>query len=187
MQVRKSIATGTGLLLAIVTTLGSSLPSGASDKLVDHFEVRDEHQVTLPVAVFLVGYIFGPIIFGPLSESYGRRVTLLSSFAMYTLFTLGCALSPNWPVLLVFRFLVGVGAAAPPAVLGGMFADLYPGLLNRGRSVMLLALATNIGPLMGAILSAFIGSVGWRWMFWANVMLTGVVWPPLLWLPGQRF
>ena len=175
------------MLLVIVTTLGSSLPSGASDELVKHFNVRDQHQFTLPVAVFLVGYIFGPINFGPLSESYGRRATLLSSFTMYTLFTLCCALSPNWPALLFFRFLVGVGAAAPPAVLGGMFADLYPGLLTRGRAVMLLALATNIGPLMGAILSAYIGSVGWRWMFWANAMLTAVIWPPLLWLPGQCF
>lgn len=135
--------------------------------------------------MFLIGYIFGPIIFGPLSESYGRRASLLSSFAVYTAFTLACALAPNWPALLTFRFIVGVGASAPPTVLGGLFADVYPDLLNRGRAVMLLALTTNLGPLTGPIISGYVSTKDWRWMFWVALILAGAMWPLILLLPGK--
>ena len=85
-----------------------------------HYHHRCPAQLlTLPLAVFLIGYVFDTISFGPLSESYGRRVALLSSFLLYTLFTLACAVAPNWFALLKFRFIVGVGASAPPTVLGG--------------------------------------------------------------------
>ena len=184
-QVKKLLIVTVCLILVFITTLGSSLPSGAIDILGSAFHVTSQRQLTLLVSVFLVGYIFGPIIFSPLSESYGRRLTLLSSFAVYTLFTLACALAPNWPALLLFRFIVGVGASAPPTVLGGLFADIYPGWINRGRAVMLLALATNLGPITGPIISGFVSDKGWRWMFWVNLILTGTMWPILVFLPGQ--
>ena len=173
-----------GLLLVFNTTLGSALPSGATEILGKAFNVTSNQQLTLPVAVFLVGYIFGPIIFGPLSESYGRRVILLISFLVYTLFTLACALAPDWPAFLIFRFIVGIGAAAPPTILGGLFADIYPGAVNRGRAVMLLALMTNLGPLTGPIVSGFMAEKGWKWMFWISLILTTTVWPFLIFLPG---
>lgn len=86
------------------------------------------NEATLPVALFLVGYIFGPSRFRPQSRILREEDVFLSSFALYTIFTMACALAPTWPSLLVFRFLVGAGASAPQAVLGGMFSDLYPDL-----------------------------------------------------------
>ena len=106
MQSKKLFILSTGLLPAFNTTLGSSLPSGATEILADHFSISSQRQIVLPVAVFLIGYIFGPIIFCPLSE---RRICLLSSFGLYTGFTLGCALAPNWSALITFRFIVGIG------------------------------------------------------------------------------
>ncbi|KAF2797574.1 hypothetical protein K505DRAFT_200166, partial [Melanomma pulvis-pyrius CBS 109.77] len=57
------------ILMNFNVTLGSSLPSGAASTLNAHFGVTSEFQKPLPTAVFLVGYIFGPIIFAPMSES----------------------------------------------------------------------------------------------------------------------
>lgn len=175
----------TGLLLNFNTTLSSSLPSGAIDSLNKAFDVNGQEQVSLPVAIFLVGYIFGPMVFSPLSESFGRRMCFISSFTLYTLFTLACAFAPNWPALLVFRFLVGAGASAPQAVLGGMYADLYPNLLHRGRAVMILGLMSNIGPLIGPIIAGYTSMTNWRWMFWVALIMAGATWPALLLLPGN--
>lgn len=183
-QGRKAFIVFITIILVMNTTLSSSLPSGGTDVLVAHFNVTSERQIYLPVAVFLIGYIFGPIIFGPLSETHGRRLSLLASYTLYTVFTFACAMAPNWPALLVFRFFVGIGASAPPTVLGGLYSDLYPNLVSRGRAVMLIALGTNLGPLGGPILSGYISVVGWRWMFWVNLMLNATMWPFLLWLPG---
>lgn len=185
LKEKKLFAVVTGLLLNFNTTLASSLPSGAIDSLDKAFAVGSRQQVSLPVATFLVGYIFGPVLFGPLSESFGRRVCFISSFALYTLFTLACALAPNWPALLVFRFFVGAGASAPQAVLGGMYSDLYPDLVPRGRAVMILGLMSNIGPLVGPVIAGYSSTTNWRWMFWITLIMAGTTWPLLLLLPGE--
>lgn len=61
--------------------------------------------------------------------------------------TLACAMGPDWPALLIFRFIMGIGATAPPTVLGGLFANTYPGAVNRGRAVMFVAFMTNLGSI----------------------------------------
>ena len=167
--------------------MSSSLPSAASQVLADAFKVTSEREKYLPIAAYLIGYIFGPLIFGPMSESLGRRISLLSSFFIYTVFTLACALSPNWPALLVFRFLVAIGASAPPTVLGGVFADLYPSLRSRGVAMLILAVATNVGPLVGPVISGFSSQEDWRWMFWIALAMAGGLWPAMIFFPGKSY
>ena len=164
--------------------MSSSLPSGAISTLNDAFHVSSNQQSTLPVALFLVGYIIGPILFGPMSESYGRKLCFVTSFGLYTVFTMACALTKSWPLFLLFRFFVGTGASAPQAVLGGMYSDLYPDLVPRGRVVMILGLTSNIGPLIGPIIAGYAAISKWQWMFWINLILCGAIWPLLLCLPG---
>jgi MFS family permease len=166
-------------------TIGSSLPSGASEVLNSAFEVTSSLQKPLPVCLFLVGYIFGPVVFAPMSESWGRRPTFLISFAIYTGFLLGCAFAPNWPVFLFFRFMMGIGAAAPQTVSNGLFADIYPEVVPRGRAVTVLGLTSNVGPLVGPIISGFSSTTSWQWQFWVALILVAVNWSMLLLLPGK--
>ena len=98
--------------------------------IVDHREI----QGVLPISVALLGYVFGPIVFSPLSETYGRKPILLSAFIIYVISSVACALAPNWPAFLVFRFMVGLSTAAPYAVVGALFADLYSDPIYRGRA-----------------------------------------------------
>lgn len=127
--------------------------------------------------------VFGPIVFAPMSESLGRRPVFLASFAIYTAFTLGCALAPNWPAFLFFRFMLGCGAAAPQTVSGGLFCDIYPDLRPRGMAVTMLGLTSNVGPLVGPIISGFASATEWRWQFWCALVMAGVNWPMLLFMP----
>lgn len=165
----------TGLLMNFTTTMSSSLPSGATSSLNEAFHVNSNLQSTLPVAVFLIGYIFGPILFSPMSESYGRRICFITSFGLYSIFTMACALTTSWPLLLFFRFLVGSGASAPQAVLGGMYSDIYADLLPRGRAVMVLGLTSNIGPLLGPVIAGYSSTRKWQWMFWINLIMCGLI------------
>lgn len=174
----------TGLFINFNTCLSSALPSGAVSALARSFSLTTTAQTSLPVALFLCGYIFGPIVFGPLSELFGRKPCFLSSFGLYTLSTLACALAPNWPTLLVFRLLNGIGASAPQYILGGMYADLYPNLLHRGRAVMTSGLVNNFGPLVGPVVAGYSSQENWRWMFWIALILAGCNWPMLLFMPG---
>ena len=165
--------------------VSSSLPSGAIDSINAAFNVTDQRQAALPVAVFLIGYVFGPILFGPISEQFGRKTCFVLSFTIYTAFTLACALAPNWPALLVFRAFVCIGAAAPQTVIGAMYADVYPNLQHRGRAVTALGLTSNVGPLVGPIIAGFSSTTDWRWMFWISLITAGISWPLLVMLPGE--
>ncbi|KAL8796427.1 MAG: hypothetical protein Q9195_001334, partial [Heterodermia aff. obscurata] len=87
---KKLFAVGTSLLIVTNSAISSSLPGGAVVYTAVHFQVTSQQQLALPMSVFLVGYIFGPLAFGPLSETYGRRIILLITFTGYTIFTLAC-------------------------------------------------------------------------------------------------
>lgn len=173
------------MLLNFNATLASSLPSGAEPALSAHFGVTSELQRPLPVAVFLVGYIVGPLVVAPLSESCGRRPVFLAAFTVHSIFTLACALAPAWPAFLFFRFMLGCAAAAPQTVSGGLFCDLYPDLGPRGMAVALLGLTSNVGPLVGPMVSGFTSAspASWRWQFWCALILAAVTWPLLLLVP----
>ncbi|KAI1770092.1 MFS transporter [Hypoxylon cercidicola] len=179
---RKILVLVIGLALASNSTLGSSLPSGASRYLSEAFNVSSAEQLALPNSVYLIGYVFGPPLFSPLSEMHGRRIVMLSTFFGFTVFTLACALAPTWPALLVFRFLSGAFASAPITVVGGIFADIYDDPVRRGQAIALIGL-TSLGPIIGPIISGFVSPVSWRWTFWVGLIIAGATWPLVLVLP----
>lgn len=137
----------------------------------------------LPISVFLIGYILGPLFLAPLSEVYGRRPALLYSFVVYLLFTLGTALVNDFPGLLVLRFLAGTAASAPLAVVGALFADCFPHAVHRGRAMACFGAGTTLGPTLSPTISGFLGQVSWRWPFWFTVILGGVTLVPMVFWP----
>lgn len=190
-----------GAIAVANSTLGSALPSGAVNFIADDFGITNKQQLTLPITCYLIGYVLGPVVFGPLSETYGRRPITLVTFAFYTIFTLACALAPTFAALVVFRLFAGVFASSPPAVTGGIYADIYSDPKARGRAmagfmavsapetsdywiITNILKATTLGPTMGPIMSGYLSVMGWRWTFWVALIIVGASWPFLLLLPG---
>jgi MFS family permease len=145
------------------STLGSSMPSGASEEIAKHFHVTSDLQLVLPISTFLIGYIVGPIICGPLSENYGRKIVFRVAFLHYTIFTLATVLAPNWPAFLIFRFICGTFASAPIAVVGGLYADIFTDPRTRGVAMACFMAATTFGPVLGPMISGFTAPISWRW------------------------
>lgn len=71
------------MVLVLNSTVGSALPSGASRQTQEHFGITNESLLVLPVSVYLIGYVLGPLVFSPLSESYGRKWVVLSTFVVF--------------------------------------------------------------------------------------------------------
>ena len=126
------------------STLGSALPSGAVTYIAAEFEIEKEEELVLPISLFLIGYVCGPVICGPLSESYGRKVVLIVSFLLFMAFTLGCAVTPTFAGLLIFRFLVGVVASAPIAIVGGLLSDIHGDPKRRGIAMAVAMTVSSI-------------------------------------------
>ena len=92
-------------------------------------------ELTLPITTYLLGYVLAPLVFGPISEQYGRRPLMIWAFWCYIFFTMACALAPNFAAFCVFRLLTGISASAPIVVCGGLFADIYDNPVARGRAM----------------------------------------------------
>ncbi|GIZ45627.1 hypothetical protein CKM354_000878500 [Cercospora kikuchii] len=172
-----------GSLIGLNSTIASSLPSLASPQLRQHFNVASQEQLVLPNSVYLIGYVVGPTIWAPLSESYGRRWIIITTFIAYTAFMLACALAPNWPAFIIFRFLTGLFGATPISLTGGLFADVLDNPVWRGRSIAWFMVVASFGPAAGPIPSGYLAEISWRWPFWFGLILAGVTIPPVLLLP----
>ena len=99
------------------------------------------------------------------------------SFAnwFFVVWQLGCALAPNLPALIVFRFFAGIGGVGCLTLGAGVIADLFP-VERRGMATSIWAMGPLIGPVIGPICGGFVGEeIGWRWVFWILLIAGGVL------------
>lgn len=137
---------GAGVLQVMNSTIGSSICSNAIPEIAEEFNITNEQALVLPISIFLIGYIVGPLVWGPGSEYFGRKRPMLISFCGFMIFTLACAVADSYASLLVFRLLNGMMASAPIATTGGLFADVHDNPTKRGRlmAYYMAVFATNI-------------------------------------------
>lgn len=106
----------------------------AVPRITEKWGITSQEQKVLPISIYLVGYVFGPLIWGPLSEHFGRRDLSILTFATFCIFTMACGFAPNWESLLVFRLFCGVFGSCPISVVAGILADVYGEPRKRGRA-----------------------------------------------------
>ncbi|KAF9524091.1 major facilitator superfamily domain-containing protein [Crepidotus variabilis] len=162
-------------LLFLNSTFASSAPSSIVPQLMEEFHLSSLVGI-LTISLFVAGYCVGPILWGPLSEVYGRRPIFIFPFFAYMMFTLGGALAKNTASVLIFRFIGGTFAAAPQTNSGAMIADIWDPE-TRGKAIAIFTLAPFAGPALGPIVGGFVGeNVSWRWVFWVMTAFAGVCW-----------
>ncbi|TLD27697.1 MFS general substrate transporter [Venturia nashicola] len=180
---KKSYVVFVSILGVMNSTIASGLASNSAPYYAAEFHVTSNYLLVLATSMFLVGYVFGPVFFGPMSEQYGRRTVMIWGSAWYSIFTMACALAPNFAALVIFRFLTGLGAACPITVVGGTCADVYKNHEARGRAMAIFMAATTFGPCIGPVISAYISTINWRWSFWVALILAGITFIILLFVP----
>ncbi|KAI0484409.1 major facilitator superfamily transporter [Xylariaceae sp. FL0804] len=172
---RKIMVSLTCIITVLNSTTGSSLPSMAIPYIAADWHVTSQSQLVLPISVYLIGYVFGGILAGPISEYIGRKQLMLFSTVMFVIWTMACALAPNWPAFLIFRLLCGIFGSAPIAAAAGILADIYSDPVSRGRAMSWFMVSTVGGPLFAPIISGYCStSIGWRWTFWVALIYSGV-------------
>ncbi|KAI0518506.1 major facilitator superfamily transporter [Xylaria bambusicola] len=181
---RKALFVIATMMIVINSTMGSALPSMAIPYITAEWRVTSATQKGLPISTYLIGYVLGPILWGPLSEHIGRRSVTIVTFFAFTVWTLACALATSWPAFLVFRLLCGAFASAPITVTTGQIADIYDDPVPRGHALAYFMAVTVGGPLLAPIVSGFCSTtVGWRWTFWVALIYAGVTFLVVMILP----
>jgi DHA1 family multidrug resistance protein-like MFS transporter len=160
-------------LLVFTVTFASSIFS-VNIRTVQELYNVELVTATLGVALFVLGFVFGPIAFGPMSEVLGRKIPLFFGFALFAIFQIPVALAQNITTICVGRFLGGFFASAPLAVVGGALADLWDPI-PRSYAICVFAAGGFAGPVAGPIAGGFItqSHLGWRWTSWITLIMAG--------------
>ncbi|MFM2484288.1 MFS transporter [Celerinatantimonas yamalensis] len=110
-------------------------------------------------------------IFAALATRIGYRVQFVAGLGLFTLASLGCAGSSSLPLLIVMRFVQGIGGAATLSIAPALLKSVFPRrLLGRilGLNALLIALCTALAPILGGTILAFFR---WQWLFAMNLPL----------------
>lgn len=132
--------------------------------LTDYFSTTPE-LIKLTVSLNLIIYGFAQLIYGPLSDRYGRRPIFLWSIILFAIASVGCGIAKSVDQLLVARILQGFFAAAEAVICLAVFKDLFTekeqvkGFAIYGMSI---ALAPAVAPILGGYIHIYIG---WEYNF----------------------
>jgi DHA1 family bicyclomycin/chloramphenicol resistance-like MFS transporter len=153
-----------------VDTYLPSLPHIAREFGVSDFYL----QQTLSLYMMAFGSM--TLVYGPLSDSFGRRRVVLVSAFLYILSSIGCALAASAQSLLLFRICQGLCASGGLVISRAIIRDSFSGASAQrvmSRVTVIFALAPAIAPIVGGWLHQVFG---WRAVFWFMTLLGVAVW-----------
>jgi MFS transporter, SP family, arabinose:H+ symporter len=155
-----------GALGGLLFGFDTAVISGTTHGLTQAYDLSPAY-LGITVAAALWGTVIGSLSAGIPGERIGRRDGLRLLAILYVVSSLGCALAWNWPALVVFRFIGGLGIGGS-SVLGPMYiAEIAPASW-RGRLVGLFQFNVVLGILIAYLSNYLIGLAGfgateWRW------------------------
>lgn len=127
----------------------------------------DNSVTQLTLLAFFISFALTQLLYGPISDTWGRKLPLYLGIGIFALASIGCALATNIETLIAFRFLQGIGGAAGMVVPRAIVRDMHTGV-QAARLMSLLMLVFSISPILAPLTgSAVIQYYGWRGVFWA--------------------
>jgi DHA1 family bicyclomycin/chloramphenicol resistance-like MFS transporter len=128
-------------------------------------------EVQLTISSYLVGFALGQIVYGPLSDRYGRKPILVSAVLLYCMTTLLCAVSTSIEMLIVVRLFQAFGGCGAIVLARAIVRDLYSGA-RAGREMAVIAVVMGLAPLAAPLIGGALETYfDWR----ANFIVMAVV------------
>ena len=156
------------LILVLATAIGGIsmnifIPSMPG--LVRYF-ATDIATVQLTLTLYLAGIAAGQLVYGPLSDHYGRRPLMLAGLGLYAASALVASLAQSIDILILGRIAQALGGCAGIVITRAIIRDVYD--RDRGASVLgYVTMAMTIAPAMAPVIGGYLDHwVGWRAGLW---------------------
>ncbi|XBW38331.1 hypothetical protein QEN19_003920 [Hanseniaspora menglaensis] len=171
---KKKLLTVSALCINILgVTMGSSNFAACIQQIDEEFGVIEVVGI-LGITLYVLGFALGPVVYGPLSELYGRRNLLLISSFGFTLFQFAVATGQNLQTILICRFFAGCVGAAPLAVIPAAMSDMFDNY-TRGRVISVFSLTVFLGPILTPVYTSYITQhTTWRWVQYVSGIYAGI-------------
>jgi DHA1 family bicyclomycin/chloramphenicol resistance-like MFS transporter len=148
-----SVAIAIDIMLPALPAIGQSL------------NVANANDTQLVIGIFFLGFGCSQIVFGSLSDTFGRRNILLAGLVFFTLTMFGAALTQSFEMLLLLRFVQGIGAAAVRITTMAIVRDCFGGR-EMARVMSYVMIVFMIVPIVAPSLGqAVIYYANWHWIF----------------------
>ncbi len=173
-QVRLEFIVLLALTISLVAlAIDSMLP--ALSEIATDLGVTNPNDRQMVITVLFAGFGIAQILYGPVSDSVGRKPAIYAGFVVFIIGSILAILSQDFTTMLVGRFLQGFGAAGPRTVVVAMVRDRYEGRAM-ARIMSLVTLSLHSGAGAGAVDRAGhpAGIAHWRAIFWMLLVL-GIV------------
>jgi DHA1 family multidrug resistance protein-like MFS transporter len=173
---KKSLVLVQIYLYTLAVYMGSSIYSSSTVLVQERFGVSPA-AASLGLALYVLGYGIGPLIFSPISEipSIGRNPPYIVTFGLFVILSIPTAVVNNFGGLLVLRFLQGFFGSPCLATGGASIGDVCS-LLKLPYGLTTWAAFATLGPALGPVISGFSVPVkGWRWSLWPIVWLSAPI------------
>ncbi len=171
-------------LLTCCVEVDISVPSFPD--ISDYFDISDG-LTQMTIAANFFGFCISGIIYGPLSDSLGRRKVMLIGNAIMMLGACGCVIAESIEFLLFSRLVQGLGASTSAVVAFAMIADVYSSEKSAsiiGKMNSLITVFMSIAPIAGGFINE---AVGWRGNYATIAVVSVISWFMLyFWLPETR-
>ncbi|VEI30152.1 major facilitator superfamily mfs-1 [Haemophilus parainfluenzae] len=124
----------------------------------------------------LIGAVVGGIVFGALSDRYGRVRVLTWTIVLFAVFTGLCAIAQGYWDLLIYRTIAGIGLGGEFGIGMALAIEAWPAK-HRAKAASYVALGWQVGVLAAALLTpVLLPHIGWRGMFVVGIFPAFVAW-----------
>jgi multidrug resistance protein len=131
--------------------------------------------VVVSVSIYLFMNGIFSLVWGPISDRFGRKITIIVTLTVFVTVSIVCIFAPNIAVFIVFRALQGAAVSATLVVGQGIVADIYPAK-SRGSATGIFFMPVLIGPVIGPLIGGGLsGAFGWRSTFICLTILSFVI------------
>lgn len=166
-------------LLMATTSLSTDIYLPAMPEMAKELQGNSE----LTITGFLIGFSLAQLLWGPISDKFGRKIPLYIGVVLFTIGSVGCAFASSMPELVAWRVFQAFGACVGPMLSRAMIRDLF----ERSKAAAMLstlaivmAAAPIVGPLVGGQLVVL---SSWRAIFALLVLIGIIMFVSVMFLP----